>query len=312
MDDVFFSHTNIINNENYNNLGNNNDRLELRENPFKNALKNAEDKLKLLIKNSDNYKDSNIIKKVLDENINVIPIFKKSKYFNYITNDITEKKSDEKNINTKSNDNLTVKSLNIHNNKEKNNNINNQYNNKTNINSERYIYHSNEVKTGLYGPNINVQNIIVKLPQNLENITSRINTQNNMNDNNLLLNINSNINLNSNTKQFIGNKRNLDRNVEKTEKENIYDEIKKLFNNIKNKSKELPENKILENKNDFFNKNETIIMESKPFCIIYLFRSVIQKIFLVNDKSIISDDQGIIEILNKIKNDIINKLKEKK
>ena len=110
--------------------------------------------------------------------------------------------------------------------------------------------------------------------------------------------------------KFIGNKRNLDKNnVEKTEKENIFEEIKNLFNTFKNQ--EQSENAIYENKSGFFEKNVTIIMNNKTFCIIYLNRSFIQNIFLVNDRSMISDDQGIIEILNNIKNDLTKKLKMK-
>ena len=314
MDEVFFNNLDSINN-NDNNTANNTDRFEVRKNPFNDAVKRAEEKLLELINHSNKIRNSdiNIVAKVLDENLNVIPIFKKSKYFNNIINDIPKKNNNEKNINTRTNSNEINRSSNT--NKEKKNLINNsQINcNQNNLFLERNLpnntNNTNASRNDRCAPNINVQNIIVKFP-NLNEITSRINPQNNINDNNLLFNINSNINLNNNsTMKFIGNKRNLDKNnVEKTEKENIFEEIKNLFNNFKNQ--EQTENAIYENKSGFFEKNVTIIMNNKPFCIIYLNRSFIQNIFLVNDQSMINDDQGIIEILNNIKNDLNKKIKD--
>lgn len=314
MDDVYFNNLDTINN-NDNNTANNNERFEVRRNPFNDAIERAGNKLAELINHSNKIRNSdiNIVAKVLDENLNVIPIFKKSKYFNNIINDIAKKNNNEKNINTRTNSNEIISSSNINNNKEKKNLINNSQINCTqnNIFLERNSSNNtNESRNERCAPNINVQNIIVKFQNtNLNEITSRINPQNNINDNNLLLNINSNINMNNNnTMKFIGNKRNLDKNnVEKTEKENIFEEIKNLFNNFKNQ--EQSENAIYENKSGFFEKNVTIIMNNKPFCIIYLNRSFIQNIFLVNDRSMISDDQGIIEILNNIKNDLTKKIK---
>ena len=310
MDDVYFNNLDTINN-NDNNTANNNERFEVRRNPFNDAIERAGNKLTELIKNSNKIRNSdiNIVAKVLDENFNVIPIFKKSKYFNNIINDVAKKNNNGNNIITNSNE--IIRLSNINNNKEKKNLINNTQNN---IILERNLSNNtnntNESRNERCAPNINVQNIIVKLSNNLNEITSRINPQNNINDNNLLLNINSNINLNNNTMKFIGNKRNLDKNnVEKTEKENIFEEIKNLFNTFKNQ--EQSENAIYENKSGFFEKNVTIIMNNKTFCIIYLNRSFIQNIFLVNDRSMISDDQGIIEILNNIKNDLTKKLKMK-
>ena len=312
MDDVYFNNLDTINN-NDNNTANNNERFEVRRNPFNDAIERAGNKLTELIKNSNKIRNSdiNIVAKVLDENFNVIPIFKKSKYFNNIINDVAKKNNNGNNIITRTNSNEIIRLSNINNNKEKKNLINNTQNN---IILERNLSNNtnntNESRNERCAPNINVQNIIVKLSNNLNEITSRINPQNNINDNNLLLNINSNINLNNNTMKFIGNKRNLDKNnVEKTEKENIFEEIKNLFNTFKNQ--EQSENAIYENKSGFFEKNVTIIMNNKTFCIIYLNRSFIQNIFLVNDRSMISDDQGIIEILNNIKNDLTKKLKMK-
>ena len=320
MDEVFINNLDSINNNDNNNItANNNERFEVKTNPFIDAINRAGDKLSQLIKHSENIRNSdiNIVAKVLDENFNVIPIFKKSKYFNNIINDIPKKNNNEKNINTRTNSNEINRSSNT--NKEKKNLINNsQINcNQNNLFLERNLpnntNNTNASRNDRCAPNINVQNIIVKFP-NLNEITSRINPQNNINDNNLLLNINSNINLNNNnnnTMKFIGNKRNLDnKNAEKTEKEKIFEEIKNLFNNFKNKEKS--ENAIYENKSGFFEKNVTIIMNNKPFCIIYLSRSFIQNIFLVNDRSMINDDQGIIEILNNIKNDMNKKIKDNK
>ena len=108
--------------------------------------------------------------------------------------------------------------------------------------------------------------------------------------------------------KFIGNKRSLEnKNIEKTEKENIYDKIKELFYSVKNKSKE-SENKIIENSNGFFKKNEIIVMDNKYFCIINLDRQLIKSIYLINEEEKIDDEQGIIEILKKIIDYMIKKI----
>lgn len=337
MSDIYFSIESINSNENTLSANNDNDRFEIR-NQFEDALSKAEEKLSELIIKSDKYSGLNIIKEVLDENINVIPLFKRTKYFNNNINELMKKYNNNKNINIKSNNyNDINKSLNINNLKEKNNFINNNLNifqkenlnnnqknniiskdylsknsnnnQNNNINSEGYLFQNSSEKKNKHYANINVQNIIFKLDNNLNEISSRINPSNDLYNKNLLLNINSNINVNNNKIQFIGNKRNLDNlNIEKTEKEIIYDEIKKLFNNTKNNSIEF-ENKILENQSGFFNKNETIIMNNNAFCIIYLDRTIINSIYLINEETKIYDDNGIIEILNKIKNDMKNKIK---
>lgn len=303
MDDIYFEYKESINNEN--NINNNYDRLEC-VNSFECALSETEGKLFNLIKNSDSYKDSNIIKEVLDENINIIPIFKQTKFVNSFINDL-KKKYNTENINyIKSNNNIDNKLSNCDNINEKNNNIiNNSSINQKNKNILENSLSYN-IKKEHYSPKINVQNIFVDFQSNLNNISSRINTKNNLSDNNLLLNINSDFNVNN--MKFIGNKRNLEnKNIEKTEKENIYDKIKELFYNVKNKSKE-SENKIIENSNGFFKKNEIVVMDNKYFCIINLDRQLIKSIYLINEEEKIADEQGIIEILKKIIDYMIKKI----
>ena len=116
-------------------------------------------------------------------------------------------------------------------------------------------------------------------------------------------NNNKNINL-------IGKKRKLDNKNE--ENNNIYKEIKELFNKYKNnmKDKDIKNDiKIFEHKVGFFEQNDTIIIEEKPICVVYLNKEHINKIYLINEKNIIEDDNDIKDILIKLKDDLNNLIK---
>ena len=290
--------------------------------PFQEALLFAESKFKYLINNSKNYKDSNIMQKVIDENIYVLSIHKKIKHLDFYDN-IFKKNSEEKNITIKSNyanDNLLDKNLNqilkINRNKEDKNSYpgNDIILNK----DEDYLNIKSNEETKQINYNNICQKFLKKVSDNLDEISNKINTPNNNRDNNLLLNITSNINVNNYNEKniLIGNKRysNDKKYNEKTEKDYIYDEIKKLFtlyeNFIKkNNIDEVKENKIYENKIGFFEEVDTLIIDGKTTCVVYLNRSIIYNIYLIVDGMPIKDDKEIIDVLTKIKNDLKEKIK---
>ena len=285
--------------------------------PFQKALLMAEEKFNNLINNLKNYKNSNMIQKSIDGNIYVLSEYKKIKNLDLCDN-ILKKNSEEKKYTINSAytiENLSDKNLNqilkINSNKE----IKNSYHRNDVVSNydENYLNKKSNEETKQIN-NI-CQNFLKKVSNNLDVISNRINTSNNNRDNNLLLNITSNINVNNyNDKNIlIGNKRYLDdkKCKEKTEKDKIYDEIKRLFtlygNFIKqNNIKEEKENKIYENKIGFFEEVDTLIIDDKTTCIVYLNRSIIYKIYLIVDEMPIKEDNEIVHVLKKIKNDLNN------
>ena len=91
--------------------------------------------------------------------------------------------------------------------------------------------------------------------------------------------------------------------IEKTHGYKIMDDYIKKNINI--------QNIIYEHKMGFFEQNDTIIIENKPICIIYLNRNHINKIYLINDQSSIEDEKDIKDVLIKIKNDLCDFMKNK-
>lgn len=285
---------------------------------FKKALLIAQQKFDNLIKNSKNFKD-NIVQKVLDENIYVLSLYKKKKYSNTY-GDIFKKNSEEKNYTIKStntNDNFSDKNLNQILKSNSNKKIKNSYpgNDIISNNNENYLNIKSNEETKKINCNDICQNIFKKV-SNLDGISKRINISNDRKDNNLSLNITSNINVNNynENNMMIGKKRYPD---EKTEKDYLYDKIKKLYerygNLIKNNNiKEEKENKIYEDKKGFFEKVDLLIIEDKPICIVYLNRSFIYKIYLIVDEICVEEDKEIIHVLNNIKKDLNELIEEKK
>ena len=299
---ICFNNLNCINNNKQHNI-----------NPFTKALENIKENLNNIINNKEKYNDSNAIKEVFYKHLYISSFFKSKKIDN-INNSIFNQKysgdtihySNSKNINNTKDNSLT--NININYNKERINNQNNNNRNNNPINSNFVtqkndnLYKKSNESTKVYiSPNINVQNYIIN-HNNLNGISGNINSYNNLNDNQILLNINSNINVKNNNINLIGKKRNLD-DKKNEENNNIYNEIKDLFNKYKKNIKDeniQNDNKIFENNVGFFEQNDTVIINKKPVCVIYLNKNHIYKIYLINERNTIEDDTDIIDVKLKL------------
>ena len=264
--------------------------LKNENNNFQFEIEKLKNKMISLINNNEKYKNDNIIQKILDENINVSSKFKTKKnesiLKNKIDNKIIMKNKSKQNLLLYDNTNFT------------------QNNEMTFNTGENLINKSND------GTNLctNVQNIYIQDKQNkypnLNEISSRINLPNNLNENQMLYNINSSSKpFNINDINLLGNKRSSGNVSTESKKEKIYKEIKALCEKYKNDEKVWV--KIYETENGFFERNETVIIE-KPICVIYFYRKLINKIYLIREKNFIEDDKEIIEVLNEVKLKIDN------
>ena len=125
------------------------------------------------------------------------------------------------------------------------------------------------------------------------------------------------INEPKNNAELLKKKRKLPNNEKNNEinLERIYEEIKRLFyeyNTKYNKKLDLiPSYAIFEQQNDSFEKVATIIENKIPGCCIYFNKYLISKIYLIREEKFLIDKKDILEILEIIKNnilDIINKI----
>ena len=136
------------------------------------------------------------------------------------------------------------------------------------------------------------------------NISSNITVQNNILQPNLN-NISSHINLGKN---MLGNKRKIDHIKENNEIKIIYEEIKQIYNEYvqNNKIKDKTKQNILiyNHKSGYFETEETIIIRNKPFCIIYLNREDIIKIYLIKEQNNYENEKDIKSILEKVKSEL--------
>ena len=259
--------------------------LKNENNYFQFEIEKLKNKMiNLMNNNQKNYND-NIIQKILDKNLNVSSKFKTKTYESSLKNKIDKK------IIMKSNSKQKL----LH---YDNNNF--TQNNEMTFNTGENLINKSNDGTNLC---INYQNIYIQDKQNkypnLNEISSRINLPNNLNENQMLYNINSNINpFNINDSNLLGNKRSLGNVKTESEKEKKYKEIKALCEKYKNDEKVGV--KIYETENGFFERNETVIIE-KPVCVIYFYRNLINKIYLIREKKLIEEDKELIEVLNAIK-----------
>jgi len=262
-----------------NNSNNNNRTNEAKLiNPFQESLRQLNIKMKSLIQVNNNQNKSNnsdnIIQKILDNNLYVSSKFKSNNFKKNETAIVSNKKKKV-----------------ISNNNIKENNLN--------LSSLKNSY-----------PKISIQNIIIQdknYSQNLDEISSRINLPNNMTVNN-----------NYNKMILLGNKRNFDDKLE-SQKESIYKEIKSLYNKYKSDKNKNKDDNDADDKDismynvdtGFFEKNETIVI-GNPICIIYFNRKLITSIYLIKEKTTVCNNEEIIEVLNKIKNELNEHILKKK
>ena len=103
-------------------------------------------------------------------------------------------------------------------------------------------------------------------------------------------------------------KRKLDtKNIIQT-KEEIFDEIKKLYNKFNNKKYNkvndfLPSYKIFEESDGIF-KHATIVENKIPGCVVYFQKDIIVNIYLIREQTFLKEEKDILELFNIIKNSI--------
>jgi hypothetical protein len=248
---------------------------------FEKAMEETKKKLFSFAKNLNNSECLQIFQKIIDNNIYVSANYKSKRYGMDTNHDFLpkylEEKKDCNNINSNDNKNIFFY-------KDENRN-------------EDYIKKKeNEQTKVIIKPLINFNTIFIKEDKESNNL-DRINVQENLQNNN-------------NNFKLLGNKRNLDeKDKSNIEKKVIYDEIKEIYNNYQN-SKD--ENKPLHiYSQGFIDKNETIIIDNKPICVVYFQNELLTKIFLISEKHEVEDDKTIIDILTNIRNQLKSKQTKK-
>ena len=122
-------------------------------------------------------------------------------------------------------------------------------------------------------------------------------------DENEINNISKNINYGNNIFTINENK------TEKSEINSVYNEIKQKINKyVKNNEKldvkKQLSNYILENNQTYNLKQETLCINNKMVCVIYLENQKIKKIFTINNGKTFEKEDDILYLLNQIKSDL--------
>ena len=238
-----------------------------------------ENSLKLLINNNSyKYIDTNSLSNILSYNMyipNFVKIAKKNMKFNDNNNEDFRKEYEKiKNESAglfvkKNNDDIKFH------NEEKKDKLNKKISSQ--MKSQEQI-----------NPNLNMNNIFSEKDENeINNISKNINYGNN------IFTINEN-------------------KTEKSEINSVYNEIKQKINKYVKNNKKLDvkkqlSNYILENKNDqtYYNlKQETLCINNKMVCVIYLENQKIKKIFTINNGKTFEKEDDILYLLNQIKSDL--------
>ena len=109
-------------------------------------------------------------------------------------------------------------------------------------------------------------------------------------------------------KHLLGKKRNLKEKKIIQSKEDIFQEIKLLFDKYNRKynliNKIVPSYKIFEAIDGVSKKNATVVENKIPGCIIYFYEGIITHIFLIGERLTLKEEKDILEILNLIKKNI--------
>ena len=110
--------------------------------------------------------------------------------------------------------------------------------------------------------------------------------------------------------KLISKKRKLkEKEIVKT-KEDIFEEVKKLFDNYNkkyNKIKEItPSYKIFEGFDCFVKKYATIVENKIPGCVLYFEKNTITNMYLIREQITLNEESDIMEVLSIIKNNLKN------
>ena len=235
-----------------------------------------ENSLKLLINNNSyKYIDTNSLSNILSYNMyipNFVKIAKKNMKFNDNNNEDFRKEYEKiKNESAglfvkKNNDDIKFH------NEEKKDKLNKKISSQ--MKSQEQI-----------NPNLNMNNIFSEKDENeINNISKNINYGNN------IFTINEN-------------------KTEKSEINRVYNEIKHQINKyVKNNEKldvkKQLSNYILENNQTYNLKQETLCINNKMVCVIYLENQKIKKIFTINNGKSFEKEDDILYLLNQIKSDL--------
>ena len=274
--------------------GNNNIKTNSQKklNNLDNALDFAKSKFDKLCKNSEKIKSSKFIPEIIKDNIHLQYIFKDIGHLSDMLKVVEIKKKFQNEGNSQNNNSFNTI-------EEKTKDTYSTYKIKDNIKNDNY-YSDKKVNNNFKDINKNINDDTLFF-DNFENNCDIDKLKSKQNyDINQLIN-NNNLNVNVNKKQnfnFIGKKRG---NKENNKIENLFNEIKVLFNKYIGKS---PEYKLFEQRKGIFEKNITVVEKGIPSCIIY-FNKILEKIYLIKEQIFIEDENDIIEILDFIKNNIL-------
>jgi hypothetical protein len=178
-----------------------------------------------------------------------------------------------------------------------------QMNLETKITTKISTNHKN--KSVLYENNNNINDNY----ENFESLNVLGNNDNNTNNSKEELTKLGDLSINKNNQKYskhnlLGKKRNPEK-IEVKNKEDIYKEVKKLFNKYNQKYNEeneiLPSYKIYEESKGFFDKISTIVQNKIPGCIIYFNKDVIKNIYLIREQKLLTDSNSMEEILEYIR-----------
>jgi hypothetical protein len=267
---------------------------EMKKDSFNDALRATKSKFNEFCKINDNNQNSNLIENIKNKNIHMKYIFKKNN-LNKVDDIINDEAIiDElcKNIsNKKYNKSVSY----IDNNKEET----------KDTDKKNWIDHENkndykdyfDMKMNNYSTIDNTNYNYEKV----ENIDEFVKIKNNSNNNHDLFNQNTNKNL-------LCKKRNNDCSYIKIAN-NLIEEILNLYKDYNTGKKDQKNEEYRIYEDGILKKNITIIENNQPICAIYIEKKVINDIYLIKEKILTSNEDEIMEILNKIKKNIEKKLK---
>lgn len=266
---------------------------EMKKDSFNDALRETKSKFNEFCKINYNNQNSNLIENIKNKNIHMKYIFKKNN-LNKVDDIINDEAIiDElcKNIsNKKYNKSISY----IDNNKEET----------KDTDKKNWIDHENkndykdyfDMKMNNYSTIDNTNYNYEKV----ENIDEFVKIKNNSNNNHDLFN--------QNNKNLLCKKRNNDCSYIKIAN-NLIEEILNLYKDYNTGKKDQKNEEYRIYEDGILKKNITIIENNQPICAIYIEKKVINDIYLIKEKILTSKEDEIMDILNKIKQNIEKKLK---